>query len=215
MMQKIRMNERILNAIASHSKTVASQVRFCGDNALEHKPTKFFFVISIFITGTSVLAIYSTTMGSEYSIKKNDIQVGSLTYLVNSTDWWNDYQAHRLREKLFQMEIDNLNPTTQHITLSKYESYLSKLHANKSVTDSLANLKDKAQTKYKLYEQSSQTSSHYSKLIEGYDFATILMIIGIGLGGISEIVKKKLLGYPSFVIGGLGVVVLLLTSFVL
>jgi hypothetical protein len=216
-MQKIGMSKRILNVIASHPKPVTSQVRFCpgGESASEHKLTKFFLVISIFITGTSVLAIYSTMMASEYSIMKNDIQVGSMTYLINSTDWWNDYQAHKLREKLFQMEIDNLNPTTQHITLSKYQSYLSKLHANKSVTDSLANLKNKAQTKYKLYEQSTQTSSHYSKLIKGYDTATILMIVGIGLGGISEIAKKKILGYPSFVIGGLGVVVLLLISFAL
>jgi hypothetical protein len=30
-------------------------------------------------------------------------------------------------------------------TISKYQSYLSKLHANKSVTDSLANLADKAE----------------------------------------------------------------------
>ena len=34
-----------------------------------------------------------------------------------------------------------------------------------------------------------------------------------GLGGISEIAKNKLLGYPSLVVGGFGVVVLLLISF--
>jgi ABC-type phosphate transport system permease subunit len=34
------------------------------------------------------------------------------------------------------------------------------------------------------------------------------------LGGISEIAKNKLLGYPSLVVGGFGVVVLLLISFV-
>ena len=195
-----------------------------------HKLTKFFLTISIFITGISVLAVYSTIMGAEYSIKKDDIQVESLTHLVKSQDWWNDYQAHKLREKIFQMEIDNLNNTLNQLpttstsashrqqdiyiqTLSKYQSYLSKLHADKSVTDSLANLVDKAQTEQKLYEQFLIASSQYSKFVEAYDFATILLIIGVGLGGISEIAKNKLLGYPSLVVGGFGVIVLLLISF--
>jgi len=142
--------------------------------------------------------------------------------LVKSQDWWSDYQAHKLREKIFQMEIDNLNntlrqsPTQQGIyiqTMSKYQSYLSKLHADKSVTDSIANLRDKAQTEQKLYEQSLINSSQNSKFVEAYDFATILLIIGAGLGGISEIAKNKLLGYPSLVVGGFGVIVLLLTTF--
>jgi len=99
-------------------------------------------------------------------------------------------------------------------TISKYQSYLSKLYANKSNTDSLANLADKAKTEQKLYEQSVIAASQYSKVIEAYDFVTILLIIGVGLGGISEIAKNKLLGYVGLVVGGLGVVVLLLISFV-
>ncbi len=170
-----------------------------------------------------MLAVYSTTMGAEYSIKKNDIQAESLTHLVKSQDWWNDYQAHKLREKIFQVETDNLNntlkllPTTsaQHSiyaqTLSKYLSNLKKLDANND-TDSIPNLQDKAQTEQKLYEQSLIAASQYSKFIVAYDFVTILLIIAIGLGGISEIAKNKLLGYPSLVVGGFGVVVLLLIS---
>ena len=162
--------------------------------------------------------------------KKMTYKSESLTHLVQSQDWWSDYQAHKLREKIFQMEIDNLNNTlhisptasisTNHQqqsiyiqTLSKYQSYLSKLHADKSVTDSIANLGDKAQTEQLLYEQSLIISSQNSKFIETYDLATILLIIGAGLGGISEIAKNKLLGYPSLVVGGLGVIVLLLTTF--
>jgi hypothetical protein len=195
-----------------------------------HKLTRFFLAISIFITAISVLAVYSTTMGTKYSIKKNDMQADSLTHLVKSQDWWSDYQAHKLREKIFQMEIDNLNNTLNQLpttstsasrqqqdiyiqTLSKYQSYLSKLHADKSVTDSIANLANKAQTEQKLYEQSLLASFQYSKFVEVYDFATILLIIGIGLGGISEIAKNKLLGYPSLVVGGFGVIVLLLITF--
>src|SRR5215467_4298885 len=199
-----------------------------SSNLEHHKLTRFFFTISVFITATSVLAIYTTIMATHYGIKKDYIQAVSITHLVKSQDWWNDYQAHKLREKIFQVEIDNLNNTLNQLPpsasyqqrvptmqmLSKYQSYLSKLHANKSITDSLANLANKAQTGQKSYEQSVIAASQYSKFIEAYDFVTILLIIGVGLGGISEIAKNKLLGYGSLVVGGFGIVVLLLISFV-
>jgi len=142
-----------------------------------HKLTKFFFIISIFITGISILAVYSTIMAT-----------------VSTSE------SHRQQGIYIQ-------------TLSKYQSYLSKLHADKSVTDSLANLAYKAQTEQKLYEQSQITSSQYSKFVEAYDLVTVLLVIGVGLGGISEIAKNKLLGYPSFFVGGFGIAVLLLISF--
>jgi hypothetical protein len=201
----------------------------------EHHPpklTRFFLTISIFIIGISVLAAYATIMAAEHSIKKDDIQIESLSHLVKSQDWENDYQAHKLREKIYQTEVDNLNNTlhqqppvqqsssTSHQqqqniyvqTLSKYQSYLSKLHADKSVSDSIANLADKVRIEQKLYEQSLLDSSQNSKFVEAYDFATILLIIGAGLGGISEIAKNKMIGYPSLVVGGLGIIVLLLTT---
>jgi hypothetical protein len=198
-----------------------------SSNLEHHKLTRFFFTISVFITATSVLAVYTTIMTTHYGIKKDDIQAESITRLVKSQDWWNDYQAHKLREKIFQVEIDNMNNTLNQLptsashqqrvlimqTFSKYQSYLSKLHANKSITDSLANLANKAQTEQKLYEQSVMAATQYSQFIEVYDFVTILLIIGVGLGGISEIVKNKLLGYGSLVVGGFGVTVLLLISF--
>lgn len=68
-------------------------------------------------------------------------------------------------------------------------------------------------TTQKLYEQSLINSSQNSKFIEAYDLATILLIIGAWLGGISEIAKNKLLGYPSLIVDGSGVIVLLLTTF--
>jgi len=198
-----------------------------SSNLEHHKLTRFFFTISVFITALSVLAVYTTIMATHYGIKKDDTQAESITRLVKSQDWWNDYQAHKLREKVFQVEIDNLNNTLNQLststshqqriltmqTLSKYQSYLSKLHANKSITDSLANLANKAQTEQKLYEQSVIAATEYSNFIEAYDFVTILLIIGVGLGGISEIAKNKPLGYASLVVGGFGVIVLLLISF--
>lgn len=61
-------------------------------------------------------------------------------------------------------------------------------------------MQDKAQTEQKLYEQFLIAASQYSKFIVAYDFVTILLIIAVGLGGISEIAKNKLLGYPSLVV---------------
>jgi hypothetical protein len=73
--------------------------------------TKFFLIISLFIVAISVLAVYSTIAASEYGIKKDDVQTKSLTHLLKSVDWWNDYQEQKLGEKFLQTEIDDLNLT--------------------------------------------------------------------------------------------------------
>jgi hypothetical protein len=77
-----------------------------------------------------------------------------------------------------------------HANSFKYQSYSSKLHANKSASDSIANLADKAWTEQKLYEQSLINSFQNSKFVEAYDLQ-ILPIIGAGLDSISEIAKNK------------------------
>ncbi len=76
-----------------------------------HKLTKFFLIVTIFAISTSALAIFSTIVGSENSSKKSDLQVETLSHLTKSQDWWNDYQSHKLREKIFQIQADNLNNT--------------------------------------------------------------------------------------------------------
>jgi hypothetical protein len=74
-----------------------------------------------------------------------------------------------------------------HANSFKYQSYSSKLHANKSASNSIANLADKAWTEQKLYEQSLINSFQNSKFVEAYDFATILPIIGAGFGSIQKL----------------------------
>ena len=146
-------------------------------------------------------------MASETNSKRNDLQVESLSHLTKSQDWWNDYQAHKLREKIFQLQVDNLNNTINQqvpqlnkhdqdmykYTLSQYQSFLDKLHANKTVTDSLDNLNDKATTEEKLYDKSLVAFSETSKTIETYDMITILLIIAAALTGLAEIAKNKIL----------------------
>jgi hypothetical protein len=65
----------------------------------------------------------------------------------------------------------------------------------------------------KLSRKSLLDISENSKFITIYEFITILLTIGTGLGGLSEIAKNKVLGYSGFVVGGIGVIVLLLVIF--
>ncbi|HET7242398.1 MAG TPA: hypothetical protein VFI64_03560, partial [Nitrososphaeraceae archaeon] len=121
-------------------------------------------------------------------------------------------------------QIDNLNITLSNINnksnssaighnLIKYKSHIDILHGDKTIDGSLSNLKYKAQLENSRYEQSLVDISAISKLIGMYEFVTILLIIGAGLGGISEIAKNKLIGYPAFAVGGIGIIILLLVLF--
>jgi hypothetical protein len=70
----------------------------------------------------------------------------------------------------------------------------------------------------KLYSQVTEhflinNISETSKIIMTHELVTILLIVGAGLAGTSEVTKNKLVAYPGFVIGGGGIVILLLFSF--
>jgi hypothetical protein len=179
-------------------------------------------IVSLFVIAVSILAIYSTVAASEYGLKKDDMQIQSLTHLVKSNDWLNDYEEQKLGEIILQSQIDNMNITLQNNNaihnqanyyLHKYKSYIDTLHANKSVEGSLANLQHKVEVENSAYEKSLLNISEASKIITTYELITILLIIGAGLGGISEITKNKLIGYPGIAVGSIGVIILLLFFF--
>ena len=188
--------------------------------------TKFFLIISGFLIAISILAVYSTTVATEYGAKKDDMQIMSMTHFLKSADWLNDYELQKLGEKVLQAQINTLNITLQnnnnisttiaahkqpvYYSLTKYKSYIDMLHADRSVDGSLANLKYNAEIENSTYEKSLITISETSKFITIYELVTILLIIGAGFCGISEIAKNKLLGYPGFAVGFVGVTILLL-----
>jgi hypothetical protein len=201
--------------------------------------TKYFLIISIFLIFISILAVYSTVAATEYGAKKDDLQITSLTHLLKSMDWLNDYEQQNLGEKLLQAQIDSINLTLSGASgghtdntndthtlgvnnpvlhkqlinrITKYESYIGKLHADRSVAGSLANLRYSAEIENSTAEKSLITISETSKFITIYELITILLIIGAGLCGISEIAKNKVLGYPGFIVGGVGVIILLLVT---
>src|SRR5215212_11306285 len=185
------------------------------------RPTKFFLVVSLFVISVSILAVYSNITSFEYGLKKDDMHTHAIVHLIKSNDWLNDYEEQKLGEKILQSQIDNVNITTLQNTtasqkqaannyLHKYRIYIDTLHADRSVEGSLANLKNKEQSEQNEYEKTLNNISQTSKIIMTYELVTILLIIGAGLAGTSEVTKNKLVAYPGFAVGSAGIIILLL-----
>jgi hypothetical protein len=187
-----------------------------------HHLTRFFLIVSLFVIAMSILAVYSTISASEYGLKKDDMHTHAIVHLVKSNDWLNDYEEQKLGEKILQSQIDYVNITLQNNTtdikqansyLNKYKSYINTLHADKSVEGSLTNLQYKSEVENSEYDKTLNNISETSKIIMTYELVTILLIVGAGLAGISEVTKNKLVAYPGFAVGGAGIIILLLFLF--
>ena len=171
----------------------------------------------------SIMAVYSTISASEYDLKKDDMHTHAIVHLVKSNDWLNDYEEQKLGEKILQSQIDNMNIILQNTTaiqkqaannyLNKYKSYIDTLHADKSVEGSLANLQYKSEVENSEYDKTLNNISETSKIIMTYELVTILLIVGAGLAGTSEVTKNKMIAYPGFAVGGAGITILLLFLF--
>lgn len=191
-----------------------------------HRLSGFFLIDTILVIAVSILAVYSTILAAEFSILKDDIQISSLIHLTRSMDWLNDYNEERIGERLLKAQIDNLNLSLQkssnNITnsalliqsLDDYKSHLTLLGADKNTMGSLLNLKNNAEIENNLFSQALANISSVSKIIGIYELVTILLIIGAGLGGMAEIARNKLLAYPAFIIGGIGVILLFIVTFI-
>jgi cell division protein FtsL len=185
----------------------------------------FFLIVTSFIIGVSILAVYTTTLATELGLEKDDMQISSLTHLIKSIDWENDYNEEKIGERILKAQLDDLNITLQgnytkdkvtkiENNIAMYKSHLENLEGSVTANGSLLNLKHKEQSEYDRFLQSVVDISHISKMIGIYELVTVLLIIAAGLGGVSEIARNKLLGYPAFIIGGVGVIVLLVVTFV-
>jgi len=173
----------------------------------------------------SILTVYSTIAASEYGLKKDDMYTHAIVHLVKSNDWLSDYEEQKLGERILQSQIDNVNITLQNTSdvtaqkqaadnyLHKYRTYIDTLHADKSVEGSLANLKNKEEIEKSEYEKTLNNISETSKVIMMYELVTVLLIVGAGLAGTSEVTKNKLVAYPGFAVGGAGIIILLLFLF--
>jgi hypothetical protein len=144
---------------------------------------------------------------------------------MKSMDWENDYNEEKIGERILKAQLDDLNITLHSNSTIKnvakiennlaiYKSHLDNLEGSKTANGSLLNLKYKAESEFDRFLQSVDDISDISKRIGIYELITILLIIAAGLGGVSEIARNKLLGYPAFIIGGVGVIVLFMITFV-
>jgi len=189
-----------------------------------HRPTKFFLIVSLFVIAASILVVYSNITATEFGLKKDDMHTHAIIHLVKSNDWLNDYEEQKLGEKILQAQIDNVNLTLRNNNstsdaatqkqaneyLHKYKSYIDILHADKSVEGSFANLQYKEHIEESEYEKTLDNISDTSKIIMTHELVAILLIVGAGLAGTSEVTKNKLIAYPGFITGGAGIIILLL-----
>jgi len=189
-----------------------------------HTVSGFFLIVTFFIIGVSILAVYTTTLATELGLEKDNIQITSLTHLIKSMDWENDYNEEKIGERILKAQLDDLNirlqgnNTQKNVTelesnLSVYKSHLEHLKDGITANGSFLNLKYKAESEYESFLQSSDHISYITKIIGIYELITVLLIIAAGLGGVSEIARNKLLGYPAFIIGGIGVILLFVITF--
>jgi hypothetical protein len=190
-----------------------------------HGLSGFFLLVTIFITALSILAICTTIVATEYSIEKDDLQVSSLAYLTKAIDWLNDYNEEKIGERILKAQLDsldigllgapNISNKTDQISqnIDNYKSHINLLDADEKTNGSLLNLKYNADIENDKYLTSLVDISHVSKILITYELVTILLIIGTGLGGVSEIARNKLIGYPAFLIGGIGIIILILVIF--
>jgi len=190
-----------------------------------HSVSGFFLIVTFFIIGLSILAVYTTTLATELGLTKDDMQISSLTHLTKSMDWENDYNEEKIGERILKAQLDDLNITLQgnytkkNITeiennFAMYKSHLEHLEASVTANGSLLNLKHKAESEYDRFLHSVDDISDISKMIGIYELITIRRNIGAGIGGVSEIARNKLLGYPAFIIGVVGLIVLFVITFV-
>ena len=77
----------------------------------------------------------------------------------------------------------------------------------------MANLQYKSEVENSEYDKTLNNISATSKIIMTYELVTILLIVGAGLAGTSEVTKNKLVAYTGFTVGGAGIIILLLFLF--
>ena len=76
-----------------------------------HSVSGFFLIVTFFIIALSILAVYSTTLATELGLTKDDMQTSSLTHLIKSMDWENDYNEEKIGERILKAQLDDLNIT--------------------------------------------------------------------------------------------------------
>lgn len=93
-------------------------------------------IVAIFLAVTALLAVYVNLTGSAYSGKASSQTAEATRHMLNATDWWAYYQAHRLRATIYtagfmdayvenNTSFDNVSVQNLFSTLNNYDTVLS------------------------------------------------------------------------------------------
>src|SRR4029078_8556598 len=149
-----------------------------------HSVSGFFLIVTFFIIGLSILAVYTTIIATELGLEKDDMQITSLTHLIKSMDWENDYNEEKIGEIILNAQLDDLNirlqsnNTQKNVTeiennLGMYKSHLDHLKADITANGSFLNLKFKEESEYENFVQSADHISDVTKIIGIYELITV------------------------------------------
>ncbi|MBS3067430.1 DUF4337 family protein [Candidatus Micrarchaeota archaeon] len=195
--------------------------------------------MGIFISLVTVIAAWTSNQSGDYIQEANDLNRQSLNHLVNASNWWNYYQAHRLRVTLFENDIIDESGKDVFKILEEYDDKVSKNNTpirqelldtlkgegvNTAKLDSYLTGLEKSSLKYKdgqeyarnaekAQAKAADAAAVATDYATAYQVITLILVISMGLGGIAVILNIPGLAFGSILVGVAGILHLLLILF--
>lgn len=199
--------------------------------------------MGIFISLVTIIAAYTSNQSGDFMQEANDQNRQSLNHLVNASNWWNYYQAHRLRVTLFENDIIDETGKDVFKVLEEYDDKISKdnkdnvtnmrqdlMNTLKGEGVNIAKLEsyltglEKSSLKYKDGQEyarnaekeqadAANAAAGATDYATAYQIVTLILVIAMGLGGIAVILSIIGLAYTSILIGVVGMLYFLLIMF--
>ncbi len=199
--------------------------------------------MGIFISLVTIIAAYTSNQSGDFMQEANDQNRQSLNHLVNASNWWNYYQAHRLRVTLFENDIIDETGKDVFKVLEEYDDKISKDNkdnvtnmrqdlmntlksegVNTAKLDSYLTGLEKSSLKYKDGQEyarnaekeqanAANAAAGATDYATAYQIVTLILVIAMGLGGIAVILSIIGLAYTSILIGVVGMLYFLLIMF--
>lgn len=196
--------------------------------------------MGIFISLVTIIAAYTSNQSGDFMQEANDQNRQSLNHLVNASNWWNYYQAHRLRVTLFENDIIDESGKDVFKILEEYDDKVSKDNkdnvtymrqdlldtlkgdgVNTAKLDSYLTGLEKSSLKYKDGQEyarnaekaqanTADAAAVATDYATAYQIITLILVIAMGLGGIAVILSIIGLAYTSILIGVVGILYFLL-----
>lgn len=127
-------------------------------------------MVAIFLAVTALLAVYVNMVGGSYSGKASGQVTEATRHMLNATDWWSYYQAHKLRSTMYyasfmqaiaenESAFSNVSTAQLFSKLNQYDdAFAAKLNASADEKSKLRN--DFIVNLIGLYSTNQETKSH-------------------------------------------------------